>query len=120
MIRRLLIPTEDPSGSRVSNHFGRAPFFALIDIEDGNVISKAVEPNTGEHSGGSGHAHDNVLRYNPHVVIVSAMGPRGLDSFQTVNIAVLQASSVIVDENVEAYLNGKLDELTEGCLEAHH
>ncbi|MCF2137235.1 MAG: NifB/NifX family molybdenum-iron cluster-binding protein [Candidatus Thorarchaeota archaeon] len=119
MIRRLLIPAEDSSGTRVSNHFGRAPFFALIDIEDGTVVARSVEPNTGEHSGGSGHAHDNVLRYNPHVVIVSAMGPRGLDSFQTVNVAVLRASSDSVDENIDAYLNGELDELTEGCLEAH-
>jgi predicted Fe-Mo cluster-binding NifX family protein len=119
--RRVLIPADDPNGSRVAVHFGRAPFFVVIDLdENGAVIDRAVSPNRGEHSGGRGHAHNNVLSFNPDVVVVSGMGPRGLASFQSRNIAVLRASSQSVDDIVRAYNENRLEELTEGCAQAHH
>jgi predicted Fe-Mo cluster-binding NifX family protein len=118
---RLLFPCEDPDGQSVAAHFGRAPYFAAIDLdESGNVIQKSVHPNTGEHSGGKGHAHSNVLRLEPNVVIVQGMGPRGLTSFQSEDIAVLQANSNLIDNLVEAYKRNELQELTEGCSQAHH
>nr|KXH78159.1 MAG: hypothetical protein AM324_10685 [Candidatus Thorarchaeota archaeon SMTZ1-83] len=121
MKRRLLFPCEDPDGQSVAAHFGRAPYFAAIDLdESGNVIEKSVHPNTGEHSGGKGHAHSNVLRLEPNVVIVQGMGPRGLTSFQSEDIAVLQANSNLIDNLVEAYKRNELQELTEGCSQAHH
>lgn len=121
MKRRLLIPTDDPNGSVVAGHFGRAPFFTIIDLnDDGSVLEREVHPNRGEHSGGRGHAHDNVLRLNPNVVIVQGMGPRGLMSFQAQNIAVLRANTLSVDEVVKSYILNKLEELTEGCADAHH
>ncbi len=120
MIRRVLVPVEDSSGTRISAHFGRAPFFSLIEIDNGSVVSKTIVPNTGEHTGGVGHAHNNVLRYNPNTVIVHAMGPRGVEEFQSASVAVLKANSDLVDEIINAYLLGKLDELTDGCLEAQH
>ena len=120
MKRRLLVPVDDPNGTKVAGHFGRAPYFAIIDIDGGQVVSKVVEPNRSEHTGGRGHAHDNVFAFNPHVVIVYAMGPRGLSSFQMANVAVLRANSQYLDEVVASYLRGELEELTQGCLEAHY
>jgi predicted Fe-Mo cluster-binding NifX family protein len=79
-----------------------------------------VHPNTGEHSGGKGHAHDNVLYHNPKAVIVQGMGPRGIMSFQERNIAVLRANSRSVQELIHAYSQNELEELTEGCADAHH
>jgi predicted Fe-Mo cluster-binding NifX family protein len=105
----------------VAGHFGRAPFFTIVDLDDdGSVIERQVHPNRGEHSGGRGHAHDNVLRLNPNVVIVQGMGPRGLMSFQEQNIAVLRASSLSVDDVLKSYTLNRLEELTEGCADAHH
>ena len=121
MIRRLLIPVESQDGTQLAEHFGRAPFFAVFDLnEDGTVASSDVHPNRGEHSGGRGHAHDNVLRLNPNIVIVHGMGPRGIASFQNQNIAVLKANSNQVDAVLSAYNEGTLMELTEGCSDAHH
>ena len=121
MSRRIVIPALDPNGTHLAGHFGRAPYFVVLDLNDnGNVIKKNVHPNTGEHGGGRGHAHDNVLQYQPNVVIVHGMGPRGIMSFQSQNIAVLKANSESVDEVVAAYSQRKLEELTEGCAEARH
>lgn len=121
MKRRLLIPCQDPFGQYIAAHFGRAPYFAAVDLdESGAVIDKSVHPNTGEHSGGRGHAHSNVMSLDPNVVIVQGMGPRGLTSFQSNDVAVLQANSDLIDSLVEAYKRNELRELTEGCSQAHH
>lgn len=121
MTTRILIPTEDREGTQVADHFGRAPYFAVIDLDDsGTAVVKEVHPNTGEHSGGRGHAHNNVQKYQPRAVIVQGMGPRGIMSFQTQNIAVLRASSRLVQDIILAYNRNELQELTEGCSDAHH
>jgi len=118
---RIIIPAQDSRGIEVAEHFGRAPFFAVIDLDDnGHTIEMKVHPNSGEHSGGKGHAHDNIQQYNPRAVIVQGMGPRGIMSFQSQNIAVLRANSNLVQELVNAYAQNALEELTEGCADAHH
>jgi predicted Fe-Mo cluster-binding NifX family protein len=118
---RVVIPTEDINGTEIAAHFGRAPYFAVADLDvSGTVIEMNVHPNTGEHSGGKGHAHDNVLRYNPRAIIVQGMGPRGIQSFQSKNIAVLRANSMSVQEIIQAFNQNALQELTEGCADAHH
>lgn len=121
MKRRIVIPTEDQAGKVVADHFGRAPFFAVFEIDhDGNITSKEVNPNQGEHAGGRGHAHNNIMRYSPSVIIVKGMGPRGLRSFQTQNVAVLRANSPDADKVMESFKQQDLQELTDGCQDAHH
>ena len=121
MTPRVLIPTEDQDGKIVAAHFGRAPYFTVLDIDDaGEVQKKDVHPNSGAHRGGRGHAHNNVLSFNPQVVIVSGMGPRGIQSFHDAMVAVLRADSNSVEHVIESYNKGTLSELTEGCAEAHH
>ena len=121
MTSKILIPTDDSEGKVIAAHFGRAQYFAVIDLtDDGSVSAKTVHANTSEHSGGRGHAHDNVLRYNPNVLIVSGMGPRGIRSFESQNIAVLKANSYSVDDVVTSFVKRELEDLTEGCADAQH
>jgi len=109
------------NATEIADHFGRAPFFVVIDLEEsGDPIKMNVHPNTGEHSGGKGHAHDNVLQYNPEAIIVQGMGPRGIMSFQSRNIAVLRANSRSISDLIRAFSQRELEELTEGCSNAHH
>jgi predicted Fe-Mo cluster-binding NifX family protein len=118
---RVLIPTQDANGTEIAEHFGRAPYFAVIDLdESGETVDMQVHPNRGEHSGGKGHAHDNVLSYTPKAIIVQGMGPRGIMGFQSKNIAVLRANSRIVKELIDSFNSNELAELTEGCADAHH
>lgn len=120
MKTRILIPADDQDGNEIAEHFGRAPYFTIIDLDDDGKTTINVHPNRGEHAGGKGHAHDNVLIHNPRAVIVRGMGPRGIMSFQSKNIAVLQANSNSIQKIIEAYIRNELRELTEGCADAHH
>jgi len=120
---RVIVPVEDQKGlnARLAEHFGRAPYYAVVDFdENGKVANVETVPNVGEHAGGMGYSHDNILEYQPKAIIVYGMGPRGLMSFQNAGVAVLKANANTVGEVVAAYREDKLQELTEGCEHAHH
>ncbi|MEM3677447.1 MAG: NifB/NifX family molybdenum-iron cluster-binding protein, partial [Candidatus Bathyarchaeia archaeon] len=93
MNRRVVIPTEDRGtlDGRLSGHFGRSPYFTIVDIDENGVISdiQAV-PNLSEHFGGPGRPSDEILRLQPKAVIVHGMGPRALSILQQAGVAVLK------------------------------
>jgi predicted Fe-Mo cluster-binding NifX family protein len=120
---RIVVPALDESGlnAQLAEHFGRAPCFAVVDLDDsGEVASVKTVPNVGEHAGGTGQTHDHILGLKPNAIIVYGMGPRGLTGFQNAGVAVLRATANTVKEVVAAYKSDRLLELTEGCHHAHH
>jgi predicted Fe-Mo cluster-binding NifX family protein len=120
---RIVVPTVDESGlnAQLAEHFGRAPCFAVVELDDnGEVSSVRTVPNVGEHAGGMGQTHDHILELNPNAIIVYGMGPRGLSGFQNAEVAVLKANANTVREVIAAYRDDRLQELTEGCHHAHH
>lgn len=120
---RIVIPVADESGleARISEHFGRTPFFAVIDLdENGQITEQKTVPNAGEHFGGGGRRADFILTLKPNVIISYGMGPRGLSIYQRERVAVLRANSPKVKDVIMAYNKNMLEELTEGCHEARH
>jgi predicted Fe-Mo cluster-binding NifX family protein len=123
MTTRIVVPVVNDSGldSQVAEHFGRAPYFAVVELDEGgNVSNVKTVPNVGEHAGGMGQSHDHIVKLKPNAIIVYGMGPRGLSAFQDAGIAVLKADTNTLAGNVAAYNDDKLQELTEGCHQAHH
>jgi len=120
---RLVIPVIDNAGldSRLSEHFGRAPYFMVVEINpEGKLSSVKAVPNTSEHFGGFGRPPDRILQLKPSAVVTYDMGPRALNIFQQARVAVLRTTAATVREVVEAYKRNELEELTEGCHEARH
>jgi predicted Fe-Mo cluster-binding NifX family protein len=120
---KVIIPTENQQGlnAKLAEHFGRAPYYTIVELDETCEVSNVkTVPNVGEHAGGMGYSHDNLLQYQPKAIIVYGMGPRGLTTFQDAGIAVLKANASTVSEVVAAYKADKLLELTEGCEHAHH
>jgi len=122
MIKRITIPVENQDGleAKVAQHFGRAPYFAVVELNEKNQVAKIeTKANTGEHMGGTGHPHENLLALKPDVIIAYAMGPGGLQSFQNAGVTVLKATEDTVKANVNSFKEGKLQELMGGCEHAH-
>jgi predicted Fe-Mo cluster-binding NifX family protein len=120
---RIIIPTVSQEGlnATLAEHFGRAPYFAVVDLNDnGDATNVKTVPNVGEHAGGMGYTHDHILELQPKAIIVYGMGPRGLNTFQSAGVAVLRANANTVGEVIAAYRDDTLQELTEGCQHAHH
>jgi len=123
MTTRIVVPVVSDSGldAQIAEHFGRAPCFAVVDLDEKGVVSNVkTVPNVGEHCGGTGQAHDNILELKPNAIVVYGMGPRGLTTFQSAGVAVLRADGNTVREVIAAHNEDKLQELTEGCHHAHH
>ncbi len=123
MRTRVVIPVLDENGlkARIAEHFGRAPFYAVLALDENKKIEnvKTVE-NNGEHCGGHGHMHENILDLQPNVLIAYGMGPRGLTNLQEAGIEVLKANADTVKDVMDSYRNGKLQKLSEGCHQALH
>jgi len=120
---RIVVPVSDDRGidAQLSQHFGRAPFFAIIDLdEEGQVIGQGTIANTSEHFGGVGNPSDRILQLQPRALITYGMGPRALRLFQNAGVAVLRTEANTVREVVRAYNNDELQELTQGCHQARH
>jgi len=123
MVEKIVIPVADDKGldAVVSEHFGRAPYFASVDIDETGMISNMeFIPNTSEHFGGSGLPPDRIIAMSPGALITYGMGPRAIERFQEAGVAVLKADAGKLGEVLNAYRNNTLEELTEGCRHARH
>ena len=120
---RIVVPVSDEKGidAQLSQHFGRAPFYVIIDLDDeGHVIGQGTIANTSEHFGGAGLPPDRILQLKPKALITYGLGPKALRVFQNAGVAVLRTEVNTVREVVRAYNNNELQELTHGCHQAHH
>lgn len=123
MEKRIVVPVEEPRdlGSHIAPHFGRTPYFALVELDEKGEVSRLeFFPNAGGHFEGGGSTHDRVLELHPGALVVQGMGPRGLEHFKGAGIPVFQANVDILGEVVTAYVEGHLEELTTSCPAARH
>ena len=119
MRMKVVIPTEDATGKTISGHFGRAPYFAWFQVEDGDIKESGVVPNTSDHFGGTGSPPEKVKALGADAMITMGMGMKAINLFQGYGVAVLKATSASSTDNIAELSGGRLQELTEGCLHAH-
>ena len=106
--------------SVLSQHFGRAPFYAIIDLDENEkVIGKGTIANTSEHFGGVGLPPDRIMQLKPKALVTYGMGSKALQMFEAGGVAVLRTEANTVKEVVQAYKNNELQELTTGCGHTH-
>jgi predicted Fe-Mo cluster-binding NifX family protein len=109
---RICIPIADDGGldSRLHDHFGSAPFFALADTDSGAV---EVVRNTGNH-GGHGRcrpiAQVDVDRTD--AVVCQGMGKRALASVREEGLEVWITSAHTVRNAIAEAYAGKLERLS--------
>ena len=118
-IVKIVIPAENETGETLSTHFGRAPYFAWYVVEDGQITEDGVAKNTSDHFGGVGAPPETIKSLGGEIVISHGMGMRAIQMFQALDLAVLKGVSMDSLENVKAFIEGGMVELTEGCLAGH-
>lgn len=122
MTTRLVMPVINQAGleAPVAEHFGKAPYFAIVDLDDNKkVLNIKTEMNRSEHAGGVGLPHENLLVLKPDMFIVYGMGPGCLRSLQNMGVTVLKAIGSTVNDVVDAFKDGKLVALEGGCPHSH-
>jgi predicted Fe-Mo cluster-binding NifX family protein len=111
---RICVPTQGWRGldEQVSEHFGRAQTFTIVDLETEKV---EVIPNTGRHGGGGGKTPAQILvGLGVDALICSGIGPRALNFFEELGIKVYYGAFGTVKSVIERFKTGGLQEASAG------
>jgi len=116
---RVAISADDSNGldSVVSPHFGRCPYYVLVDL-DGREVSRvsAVEnPYYGRHQ--PGQVPGFIQSQGGDVMLAGGMGQRAIGFFQQYGIQAVTGASGTVRHALEQYLGGVLQG-AEPCRES--
>jgi predicted Fe-Mo cluster-binding NifX family protein len=117
----------------ISQHFGRAPYYVVVTIEDGKIIAKETRSKAGHHTfaaheppklaPGDRHGYDagSQSRHaamaeaisDCQVVLAGGMGWGAYEAMRVYSIEPIVTDVKNIDEAVELYLVGKLPNLME-------
>jgi len=119
-------------GETISRHFGRAPYYLVLEVEDGEVVGKEMRDKLGHSqfvSGGEHHApgQEHGMGADSHgkhksmaetisdcdALICGGMGRGAYQSMQTIGITPIVTELSDIEEALQAYLDGDLQDQTE-------
>jgi predicted Fe-Mo cluster-binding NifX family protein len=107
---RIAVSVETNNGldSMVAHHFGRCPYFAIVDVDGSDV--KAVEvvdnPYFGAHQ--PGQVPGFIHQHEADVMLSGGMGGRAIQFFQQYGIQPATGANGTVRTALESYLGGEL------------
>jgi len=108
---RIAVASDDSRGldAVISQHFGRCPYYTLVEVEAGKVKEvKAVHnPFYGSH-GQPGQVPDFIHNQGAQVIIAGGMGPRAIGFFNQFGIEAVTGASGQLRDALNSYLGGKL------------
>ena len=123
--------TED--GTTISQHFGRAPLYLVVTVEDGKVTNKETRDKAGHHTFAA-HQHPETAPGEPHgydtgaqtrhasmaetiadcqVLLAGGMGWGAYESMKDHNIETIVTDVENIEEAVRLYLAASLSNLME-------
>jgi len=127
---KIAVISEDEA--TISQHFGRAPFYIVVTVEDGKIVSKETRSKTGHHTFAAHHPQltpDERHGYDAgsqvrhasmmdsiadcQVLIAGGMGWGAFESLKARNIQAIVTDVRTIDEAVKLYLEHKLPNLME-------
>jgi predicted Fe-Mo cluster-binding NifX family protein len=110
---KLAFATED--GQTISAHFGQAPYYKVIYVEGGEVVSqevraKAHHDNGHQHGPGQTHADMFASIADCQVLVVGGMGTPAHQAALVHGLQVVATGQRDIGTALLAYLNGTLQE----------
>jgi predicted Fe-Mo cluster-binding NifX family protein len=119
---RIAISAEANQGldSPISQHFGRCPYFILVDLKDQEIeaVTGIENPYHSNHTPGQVPAfiHEQKAR----VMLTGGMGRRAVSFFEQYGVQPVTGASGTVRQALERYLNGDLDGADPCATSEHH
>jgi len=123
---KIAVITDD--GTTISQHFGRAPYYLVATVENGQIVKRELRDKLGhthfmnqphpEEQPGQSHGMDSAS-HNKHLQMSEAitdceallcrgMGMGAYQSMQARGIRPVVTDIVTIDEAVMAYVQGKI------------
>lgn len=131
--KSLKVATITEDGNTISQHFGRAPYYLVATIEDGQIVNREIRNKLGHsHFVNLGHAeeqpgqphgldaasHDKHLQMAETIadceaVLCRGMGRGAYESMKIRGIRPVVTDIAIIDEAVMAYVAGTIEDQVE-------
>lgn len=131
---KIAIVSDD--GMTISQHFGRAPFYVVVSVDKGAIVSREKRDKLGHsHFSGEPHSHEthsadskghgfDASSQSKHeqmasaisdceVLLARGMGAGAYESLRSLNITPRVTDIANIDDAVRAYLDGSLVDHTE-------
>jgi predicted Fe-Mo cluster-binding NifX family protein len=107
---RIAVSAETNNGldSQVAHHFGRCPFFAIVDMEGNEVkeVNVVENPFYAAHEPGQVPGFINENKVN--VMLSGGMGGRAIQFFQQFGIEAATGAAGTVRDSLTKYFGGEL------------
>jgi len=114
---RIAVSADNSNGldSVVSPHFGRCPYYILVDLDGQEVkqVNAVANPNYGRHAPGT--VPTFIQNQGADVMLAGGMGRRAIALFQQYGIQAATGATGSVRRALEQYLDGALQG-AEPCL----
>jgi predicted Fe-Mo cluster-binding NifX family protein len=117
---RICIPVLENKGleSRVSQHFGSAPAFLIVDAASGQC--RAIANNNSHHQHGMCQPLAAIAGESVDSIVVGDIGMGALMKLQAANIAVFRADCLTAGETLDAFRAGTLRAVSPETACGHH
>lgn len=119
---RIAIAAENSAGmaSKASHHFGRCPYFILLEIENGEVTAEQIIENPFFASHRPGQVPSFIHEQGVNVIISGHIGRRAMGLFEDFGIKSATGAEGTVDETLKRFLAGELPDAESCCGQDHH
>ena len=119
-MKRIAFACENDQGMQadMSMHFGRCPYFTLVDVEEKEIKAVTVVENPAFTNHVPGVVPQFISEQKADVMIAGGMGPKAIDMFSGYGIDVATGVGGPVQRVLEAYLEGTVTG-TEACKHDH-
>jgi len=116
---RIAVSANENNGldSTVSSHFGRCPYFVLVDLQDGEITTTSAVPNPYYSQHQPGQVPGFIHSQGVDVMLSSGMGGRAIAFFEQYGIQAATGASGTVRHALEQYAGHQLRE-AEPCHES--
>ncbi len=124
---KIAVVTDD--GKTISQHFGRAVYYIVYDVQGGVIKGSEMRDKAAHHVGGEPHQHEEGGHHGPEadakhnsmlsnvsdceVLIARGMGWGAHEAIKGAGLKPFITELVSAEDAVKAYLAGKLDDHTE-------
>jgi len=119
-VKRIALACEDNQGldGQISQHFGRCPYYLLVDVEGDEVKKAEVVNNPYYNNHVPGKVPQFISEQAVNVMIAGGMGPRAIDMFSNFDIEVVTGAIGNTRNVLQAYLKGEISGV-EPCKHDH-
>jgi predicted Fe-Mo cluster-binding NifX family protein len=107
---KIAVTAENNNGleSIIAQHFGHAPFFIMVDVENGEVTATEGIANPFISGHAPGEVPSYIAQQKANVMLSGGMGGRAIQFFEEAGIKAATGASGTVRQSLDNYFGGKL------------